>query len=365
MSRARLPVLLALTMFIGAGLTGCGNSGWHASGPESDPLVPGYSAARISIGADYATVKALYGEPECTQTQEGYVTVFYQSTGRYEDLVPCDGRPAAWHLVFVLYDDPRDGIAGDTDKVASIEVAEPYTGKTAGGVGLGSDRSAVEEEFGSPEQTTAFATVNPDALITTCFYPSRGTDFLLEENGGVLMVVITEIGGLKPQIISAGNTSLNPGGISGPAFSGPVVPGAEMAGILMGAYYQDVKALYGSPDAQGSSSEGYVTAAYTGGSGNWKLYVYFEDLEKDGKLGDYDTVISINVTAPYGGKTPKGNGIGSKQAGVESEFGTPLLTYSNFRLGTEMKVWEYTTKGIVFAFDPTGAVVEIDVNRIP
>lgn len=336
---------------------------YHAGGPgpESEPLVPGYSAAGINIGADYATVKALYGEPEYTRTQEGYVTIFYQTTGRYEALAPGDERPAAWHLVFILYDEPRGGIADEGDTVVSIEVAEPYLGKTAGGIGLGSDRPALEEEFGPPDQTAVLATENPDAVITTCFYPGRGVDFLVEEKTGV----ITAIGGPKPQVISPDTTCPNPGGIAGPAFSGPVIPGAELAGIPMGAYYQHVKSFYGSPDAQGSS-DGYVTAAYTGGSGNWKLYLYFEDLERDGKLGDYDTVISINVTAPYAGKTAKGNGIGSKQMSVEKEFGAPLLKYSNFRSGREMQVWEYTTKGIVFAFDTaTGAVVEIDVNRMP
>lgn len=357
--------LLALAALLGAGLLGCGNTRPAAPGPESDPLVPGYSAAGINIGADYSAVKALYGEPEYTQAQEGYLTIFYQPTGRYDALVPGDERPAAWHLVFILNDEPRDGIADDGDTVASIEVAEPYLGKTAGGVGLGSDRPAMEEEFGPPEQATVLETENPDAVITTCFYPARGADFLVEENGGVIMVVITARGGLKPQVISPDTTPSNPGGLAGPSFSAPVVPGAQLAGISMGAYYPQVKSLYGSPDAQGSA-DGYVTAAYTGGSGNWKLYVYFEDLEKDGKLGDYDTVISINVTAPYTGKTAKGNGIGSKQASVDKEFGTPLLKYSNFRLGTEMQVWEYTTQGIVFAFDAaTGAVVEIDVNRIP
>ena len=365
MKLSRLSGILALVLLLSATLPGCGNTRSALPGPESDPLVPGYSAAGISIGADYAAVKALYGEPEYMQTQEGYITIYFQPTGRYDSLVPGDERPAAWHLVFILYDETRDGIADDGDSVASIEVAEPYLGKTAGGVGLGSDRSAMEEEFGPPEQSTVLQTQNPDAVITTCFYPARGADFLVEENAGVIMVLITATGGLKPQVISPDTTPLNPGGINGPSFSAPVIPGAQLAGISMGAYYQQVKGLYGSPDAQGSA-DGYVTAAYTGGSGSWKLYVYFEDLEKDGKLSDYDTVVSINVTAPYAGKTAKGNGIGSKQAGVDKEFGAPLLRYSNFRLGKEMQVWEYTTKGIVFAFDAaSGAAVEIDVNRIP
>ncbi len=363
-ARGRLTLLLALTLIAGV-LAGCGNNAANRN-HSSDPIVPGYSAAGINIGDDYAAIQALYGEPESSEVQQGYVTIFYQSTGRYGDLVPGDARPAAWHLIFILNDEPRDGVATATDTVASIEVAEPYKGKTIGGVGVGSDRATVEAEFGSPEQTTVMNTKNPDAEITACFYSAKGVDFLVEKDAGVLVAIITAIGGLQPQVITPEVPAPNPGGLAGPAFSGPIVPGTELAGITMGGYYQQVRSLYGTPDMTGSSSDGYVTAAYTGGAGNWKLYVYCEDLDKDHKLSDYDTVISINVTAPYGGKTARGNGIGSKQAAIEKEFGVAPLKYSNGRLGTEMAVWEYTMRGIAFAFDAAGGtVVEIDVNRIP
>ncbi len=359
------PIWLVLAFAAAMCLPGCGGSAGRP-GPESEPLVPGYSAAGIGIGDDYASVRALYGEPEDMQTQEGYLTLFYQPTGRYADLVPCDGRPAAWHLVVILNDEARDGLAGDADTVAGVEVAQPYTGRTAGGVGLASGQPAVEQEFGPPEQTSVVKTVNPDAAVTTLFYPGRGVCFLVADNGGVLAVIITAIGGLQPQVLSSNDGTANPGGVDGPAFSGPIVPGKELAGISMGSCYHSVRELYGSPDAQGSSPDGYVTAAYTGGAGHWQLYVYFEDLDRDGKLGDYDTVISINVTAPYGGKTAKGTGIGAKRAVVEREFGAPPMKYSNARMGVDRQVWEYPDRGIVLAFDTAAdAVVEIDVNRIP
>jgi hypothetical protein len=339
-------------------MTACGGGdGEDLSAWDRDPIVPGYSVADVNVGDPFSAVQEIHGDPERNLKDGGYHYAYYGRTregGNIDD-------PASWRLVVTLYDD-GNGYLDAEDEVGAIEISAPYSGMTSGEVGIGSSAGDVEGEFGPCESITE--TQGPDGEKLALYsYNPKGVEFLISPRDGVITVVISAYGGLRP-VEETDNAGDAQGGLFGDFSSAPIVPGQTAAGINIGDEFRSVKDKYGSPDSTGFTTEGLVYATYTGGYGTWKLNVYMEDMDKNNSLGDFDIVVSISVRSPYEGKTPKGVGIGSPSANVLTEFGTAERQTSVMHQGEELAIMEYNSKGIVFAVNSaSGQVVEIDVNR--
>lgn len=350
--------LLLLTLALSAlALPGCRKGSEDLAGWQGDPIVPGYSAADIEVGSTFSAVLEVHGEPDDHRLEGGYIYAYYHRTregGIIDD-------PASWLLVVTLYDQ-GNGYLDPEDEVGAIEVSEPYEGRTSGGVGIGSAVAEVEGEFG-PCPSVSVTPSEEDGELLLYSYVDRGVEFLVSPEKGVLTVVVTAYGGLRP-VVEKGEEGAGEEGVFGSHRADPVLPGQSAAGITVGSDFRAVKELYGPPDSEGHTTEGLVYATYTWGYGSWKLTVYLEDRDQGKGLDDYDTVVSICLRHPYAGKTPRGVGIGSTQAEVIKEFGPPERQTTGLHQGEEVTVLEYNTKGIVFAVrTQTGEVMEIDVNR--
>ncbi|WP_287155468.1 hypothetical protein [Candidatus Solincola tengchongensis] len=346
----------AMAAMLSLALSACGNGGKGLHSWERDPIVPGYSAADIEIGSAFSAVLEVHGEPEEHRRDGGYLYAYYGRTrqeGKIDD-------PASWILVVTLYDQ-GNGSRDPEDEVGAVEVSSPYAGRTSGGVGIGSTAGEVEEEFGPCPNVSTSTTDYGELLLYS--YADRGVEFLISPSEGVVTVIVTAYGGLRPVEEMPGE-GMRGEGIFGSHRADPILPGHSAAGIGIGSDFRSVRELYGPPDSSGHTTEGLVYATYTGGYGTWKLTVYLEDRDKGKGLDDFDTVVSICLRHPYAGRTPKGVGIGSAQVEVIKEFGTPERQTNGLHQGEQAIILEYNTKGIVFALrSTTGEVMEIDVNR--
>ncbi|WP_287155540.1 hypothetical protein [Candidatus Solincola tengchongensis] len=352
----RKTAVAALAALLALAVSACGNGREDLHSWERDPIVPGYSAADIEIGSAFSAVLEVHGEPEEHRRDGGYLYAYYGRTrqgGKIDD-------PASWILVVTLYDQ-GNGYLDPDDEVGAVEVSSPYAGRTSGGVGIGSTAGEVEEEFGSCPNVSTSSTEYGELFLYS--YADRGVEFLISSLEGVVTVMVTAYGGLRPVEEKSGEGA-SAEGIFGSHRADPILPGQSAAGIGIGADFRSVREIYGPPDSSGHTTEGLVYATYTGGYGTWKLTVYLEDRDKGKGLDDFDTVVSICLRHPYAGRTPKGVGIGSSQAEVIKEFGTPERQTAGLHQGEQVTVLEYNTKGIVFALrSTTGEVTEIDVNR--
>jgi hypothetical protein len=352
---AAFPLYAALLLFT-VTLAACGGGGEDTSTWEYDPIVPGYSMADVNIADPFSAVQEIHGDPEQKLNDGGYIYAYYGRTregGKIDD-------PASWRMVVTLYDD-GNGYLDAADEVGSIEVSATYYGLTSGGVGIGSSPGDVEGEFGSCENITE--TQGPDGgSLQQYSYIQKGIDFLISPRDGVITVIVSAYGGLRPVGDGDGGDDAQ-GGLFGVYGSAPILPGQTVAGINVGDEFRTVKDKYGGPDSTGFTTEGLVYATYTGGYGPWKLNVYLEDKDNNNSLGDFDTVVSISVRHPYAGKTPKGVGIASSTADALTEFGPPERQSEVMHQGEALTIIEYNSKGIVFAAKAaSGEIVEIDVN---
>ncbi|MEW6554152.1 MAG: hypothetical protein AB1384_07695 [Actinomycetota bacterium] len=348
--------LCAALLLTAAVVSSCGGEeavrGW-----DSDPIVPGYSMAEVSIGDPFSAVQEVHGDPAEKLKDGGYLYAYYERTredGKIDD-------PASWRLVVTLYDN-GNGYLDGADEVGSIEVSAPYSGLTSGGVGIGSSPGDIEREFGPCENISEIQ--RPDGNRMKLYsYVERGVDFLVLPPQGAITVVVYAYGGLRP-VEEEGDDDDAQGGLFGIYGNAPIVAGQTAAGIIMGDEFRAVKEKYGAPDSTGFTTEGLVYATYTGGYGPWKLNLYLEDTDGNNTLGDFDVVVSISVRYPYMGLTPKGVGISSSTAGAVAEFGPPEKQSEVEQQGERLTILEYNSKGIVFAARAgTGEIVEIDVNR--
>ncbi len=354
--KATVSVLAALVVTA----AGCGGGEPdHAGDPDYAPIVPGYSLAGLDIDATFATAREAYGDPEVSEYRDGYIYSYFlrlNDTGKRDD-------PETWHLVVVFHDNGNFEL-DDADTIGQIEVSAPYYGTTSGGNSMESTPEELIGEFGQFDGSSE-TEYNGQAYIAYTF-SKRGVEFLeAKKDGRVVTMVVTPIGGLKPATGMGKQYAVASGDIFKVTGTEPIVAGTSLAGISIGDNYVWVKDNYGLPNLTGFMGEGLVSATYTGGTGGWKLNVYLQDQDLDEKPSDYDTVISVAVRSPYAGKTAKGVGIGSKQADVSKEFGPAEILDEGNMGGESAIIWQYPSKGIVFAMDAaTGLVVEVDVNKI-
>lgn len=355
----RVGIALALAALIVTG-AGCGGNDEleRRKAPEYAPIVPGYSLAKLDIDAPYSSVRGVYGDPDEYVYKDGYIYAYYQRIN--EDAARDD--PEAWHLVVVLNDNGNRDL-DDQDSVGQIEVSDPYYGTTSGGNGLGSTPQELLDELGQFDGSSVAKFYGKPYRSYT--FSRRGFEFMeAEEDQRVVTLVVTPMGGLKPAQSSGKQYVESNGDVFKATRNEPVVPGSSLAAINIGDNFLWVKDLYGLPNLTGNLGEGLISASYTGDMGGWKLNIYLADTDQDEKPSDYDSVISIAVRAPYEGKTPKGVTIGSKKADVTREFGPPEIEESGSMGGEAVLIWQYTSRGIVFAINATtGEVLEIDVNK--
>ncbi|MDY6794891.1 MAG: hypothetical protein SWK76_06385 [Actinomycetota bacterium] len=355
--RARAVFVLVTLATLSLLVSACGGNGnGGTTSWEDDPIVPGYSIAEINIGDPFSAVKVVHGEPDEHRKDGGYLLAYYQRTrenGQLDD-------PESWQLVVTCYDN-GNGYLDDDDEVGAVEVSAPYGGLTSGGNGLGDKPGDIEDEFGPcPGVTPSQGTLGERLELYS--YIERGVEFLTSEKDGVITVIVTAYGGLR-QVNEPDDDQDAQGGLFGIFGEDPVVPGQSVAGIHIGDDFAMVKQEYGIPNSSGFTTEGFVCATYTGGYGSWKLNLYLEDKDENDSLGDYDSVVSISVRSPYAGRTAGGVGIGSAEADVLTEFGTPQNESTLTHQGEEMHILEYNSIGIVFAIKTSNTQVEeIDVN---
>ena len=313
--------------------------------------------AYIDIGDPFSAVQEVHGDPDEHRRDGGYLYAYYGRTGEEGGI----DAPASWLLVVTLYDQ-GNGYLDPEDEVGAVEVSGPYRGRTSGGVGIGSTAQDIEGEFGACRSISSSSAPGGGELLLYS-YAARGVEFLVSPSEGVVTVMVTAYGGLRPVREGEGEDE-GQGGLFGAHQGDPIVPGRSAAGIDIGDDFHVARRIYGPPDASGSTTEGLVYAAYTGGYGPWKLTLYLEDTDGDDGLGDFDVVVSICLRHPYAGKTPKGARIGALQADVLKEFGTPQRQSTAMHQGEQTTIMEYNSTGIVFAVKTTtGEVIEIDVNR--
>ncbi len=361
LKRALCGAALTVLLFAAALAGGCGGGGPDTSGPEYGPVVPGYSLAWVNIDSTPAEVSEVLGGPDETRSGDGYIHAFY---GRIAEGGEQDA-PGAWNYVVVFQDD-GDGEPGEGDRVGQVEASAPYHGTTVNGNGLESTPRDFFNELGECDGVSR-AEYGGQTYVTYVF-SRRGFAFVARgegEDAEIVTLMVTSRGGLAPSRRKGKEYREAVGDIFRATKTEPVLPGSACAGIGIGDNFLWVKELYGLPNLSGSLGEGLVFASYTGGTGSWKLNLYLEDTDGDGKPGDYDAVISVGVRSPYAGKTPKGTGIGSRQGDVIKEFGPPEFEDQRIIGGESINIWQYPSRGVVFAITAaSGEVVEIDVNRI-
>ncbi len=143
---------------------------------SSAPIVPGQTAAGISIGDEFRTVKEKYGSPDNSGfTTEGLVYATY--TGGY----------GTWKLNLYLQDKDGNDSLGDFDTVVSISVRHPYAGRTPKGVGIASSSADAVKEFGPPEKQSDVE--HQGEKLTIMEYNSRGIVFAARTASGEIVEI--------------------------------------------------------------------------------------------------------------------------------------------------------------------------------
>ncbi len=122
-------------------------------------IVAGEQAAGIRLGDPFNKVKALYGEPDRPPDSSGY---FAYRAMRISGFV--------------------DGI----NLVESLYIRKPNESKTSGGVGIGSDRRRVEEEFGPAER------IRETEYGKRYKYPKKGISFRYDEDSRVTDISVSK-----------------------------------------------------------------------------------------------------------------------------------------------------------------------------
>ena len=120
-------------------------------------IVPGEQAAGIRLGDPFDKVKALYGEPDL-----------------------CFSDSSSFFYYAMRVSGSIDGI----NLVESLFLWKPNKSKTAGGVGVGTDRGRVEEEFGLAER------IEREENRNAHWYSSEGISFDYDQNSKVTSIHI-------------------------------------------------------------------------------------------------------------------------------------------------------------------------------
>jgi hypothetical protein len=150
----------------------------------------------------------------------------------------------------------------------------------------------------------------------------------------------------------------------------PIVPGYSMAEVNVGDPFSAVQSVHGDPEdhrKDGGYQFAYYGRTQEGGNiddpGAWRLVITLYDNNGNGYLDPDDEVGSIEVSAPYGGKTSGGVGIGSTPQEVEDEFGPcKNITPSEEPGEKELKLYSYAERGVEFLVSDRGGVITVVVS---
>lgn len=202
-------------------------------------------------------------------------------------------------------DDSPPNDVDDDDAVLWVAVQGGFTGTTPDGVGLGTSRTAVEAAFGVAPKEVTLATP-PGTLLQ---YFTTGVLVALDAQDMVRTLTVHRAYGHLPDgIVDMRNGQLK--------FGGTDIVGS----LLLGSSQDDVRGLFGTPDAQGSlrlSGQNLDTWSYG--------FLGMEFFFIEGRT----TVLFMAVHAPYYGQTSGNTGIGSTRAEMEN-----FLTGAGYDSGT-------------------------------
>ena len=120
-------------------------------------IVPGEQAAGIRLGDPFDKVKSLYGEPDLCFSDSSSFFYYAMRVSRSIDGINLVERLFLW---------------------------KPNKSKTAGGVGVGTDRGRVEEEFGLAER------IEREEKRNAHWYSSKGISFDYDQNSKVTSIHI-------------------------------------------------------------------------------------------------------------------------------------------------------------------------------
>ena len=273
--------------------------------PLRDTIVPGVEAAGIKLGDTLDRVKQIYGEP----SKEDEWSLDWDPT---LDLVP---------MLSVSLD--------DNGRVKSIIIYHSIRAKTAGGVGIGSTKQRVWDEFGAPLQITSRGNNE--------WYRTKGIAFSYDDADIGLARKVDVIIITKPLIRDVANFA-------------PVriVPGVKAAEIELGDTkvspkgLDRVKQIYGEPNREDA------WFSY------WDLMGLAVFFDASGHVS------SLYISAPNRVQTAGGVGIGSTKQRVRDEFGRPEeITVSD----VDERYW-FWARGIEFTFAFEGNRPAEKVTRI-
>jgi hypothetical protein len=131
-------------------------------------------------------------------------------------------------------------------------------------------------------------------------------------------------------------------------------PGSSCAGIILGASFSSVVALYGLPDWTEPDEEYWINLFYYDSLGIGGIVV---DSDYDEILDNNESVSSITVYSPYEGKTPWCNGIGSSKSAILAELG--LADAAEDDTDSNGTLEYYDGEQVYFLYDTTDEVVNI------
>jgi len=154
-----------------AGFTQPGNSDIISSSLANfyltDNITTGVSIGGVALGSTYPQLISLYNTPDSiTSSSEPFP---YLLSANY---------PGIGLSFFFLDNNPTNGQIDSGELVVAIAAVSPYYGQTEGGSGIGSSRSAVENEFG------------PSSDPSTLSYPGVGMEFHIDSNNQVSEIIL-------------------------------------------------------------------------------------------------------------------------------------------------------------------------------
>lgn len=136
--------------------------------PAGPDILPGQGLKEVKIGEKAKDAIDAYGP-----TTTGYV----EKDGQYIHAM----NYATLGIVIVL--EPTNSPTFDNDiKIRSFQLDAPYSGKTAEGFGIGSNKSEVRSTYGQPEVSDG----------TTDTYVARGISFRYDANGKAEHIVVAK-----------------------------------------------------------------------------------------------------------------------------------------------------------------------------
>ncbi len=287
--------------------------------PGTNELAPGSHVSlaglgRIGIGDTYAETIAKLGRGDRStgMAQRSYewrlaggveLTVWFTNTNLDSD------------------DDPPNDVDG-TDRILWIAVGGTFAGRTAGGIGIGSTRAAVEMAYGASPRTTTLSMPAPGELTS---YYVRGFLAAFGQDGMLRTFTVTKAHLRAPDgRIDIANARLAWGN------------DAIRMNVISGSSPDDIRGVLGAPDSEGGVP----------GQSDFDILNYaFVGMEFL-MLGATDRAVSAIIHAPFYGTTGNGTpGLGSTRTDFEAYAQQTLGARAPTASTRTMGLWCFALSG--------------------